>query len=203
VQFPFNAMEAIMALKNCTLHSYQGFAEMRNISVEEVTANCESDSGCTHKEKNKNKHIIMYNDSPNIPIERKIFTLAHELGHITLEHMVALENLEIYNSSYCDKSLEREANYFSATTLLPVPILSYIKPQTVSSIQMIFGLSHEAAEISFNDYKDYDKYYNIRWHNDILKLFDFQCDLLRNFTYKIDYIHKENHSQQQNSIQDF
>lgn len=186
--FAFDIKKAILTLGNCTIHSYQEFAELHNISVDEIIVYCESETGCTIKQ--GGNYIIMFNDAPSIVRSRKRFTLAHELGHILLEHMIVLESVGVYNSSYSDEQFERNADCFAACILCPMPILSQIKPQKAFSLQMIFGVSLQAAEILLYDYKCYNKHHDIEWHDDILSLFSSELNSLRNSTYRLDCIHE-------------
>ena len=179
-QFTFDIKKSIATLKNCIIVTYQEFAELNDVGINEVINYCESKTGCVKKEQHKNKHIILFNDSPYMTEESKAFTLSHELGHILLGHMVILENFNLYNSNYSNEHFQREANQFAACLLCPMPVLTKINPKSPLSIKENFGLSEQSAEIVFNDYQHYDKYYNIAWHNDMLKLFDFQFDLREN-----------------------
>jgi len=185
-QFPVNVKDAILTLNNCRIHSYQQFAQHHHVSVADVTDYCESAEGCTVKD--AGNYIIIYNDDESVIEERKIFTLAHELGHILLGHCDLIEKYHINRDDVRNKVFGREANYFAACLLCPMPVLSFIEPETVRSVRIIFRLSNEAAQISFNDLENYDKNYNIQWHNDMLHLFDFELELLKIFTCRIDYI---------------
>jgi len=171
-RFIFDIRKAVSTLENCVLISYQEFAERHNTGVAEVIAYCESDTGCTCKEQNKNKYIVMFNDSQYIPEESKAFTIAHELGHILIGHLTILESFKIFNSSDSNQHFEREANYFAASVLSPAPVLSCLDPKSALAVRNISGLSLRAAEIVFKDYLNYDKNYNTEWHNNILALFD-------------------------------
>lgn len=165
-QFPLNIRKAILTLGNCTIYSYQEVVERNNISIDEVIIFCGSDTGCTIKQ--DDNCIVMFNDAPEMVTERKIFTLAHELAHILLGES------------------EEEANYFAACILCPMPVLSKLNPQTPLSVQKLFGLSREAAEIALKNHAEYDKKHNTKWHNAVLKLFDFQIGLLILYAYKLD-----------------
>ena len=185
-QFSVDIREFISTLKTCTIYSYQEFAERHNISVGEVIAYCESETGCTHK--HGDKYIVMFNDSPDIPQERKTFTLAHELGHILLRHLIILESYKIYHSSYPNQHFEQDANSFAACLLCPMPVLSKLKPKSVSAIRASFGLSFDASSILFGDYLRYDKYHNITWHNDMLNLFDIRNGAAELLARRFDYM---------------
>lgn len=189
-QFVFNIREAISTLKNCAVFSYQEFAGFSNAGVNDIIAYCESYDACTRKGIDEDKYIILYNDSPDISKGKKAFTLAHELGHILLGHMNILESFGIYHSSHENEHMKKQADYFAACLLCPLPVLYRIKPKSILSVEMIFGLSGKAAEVAFDNYTHYDRTYNIAWHNDILNLFDFEIDLLKDYTYQLDYIYE-------------
>lgn len=185
-QFPFNISGAILTLRNCTIWSYQKFAEYHNISIDDIIGFCKSETGCTHKD--GGKYVIMFNDAPDMVGERKTFTLAHELAHIQLGHFSELRD-EIYGDSYFNYDLEQEANYFASCVLCPMPVLSRLEPMSSVSVRRVFGLSNEATEIALKNYDGYDKLYNVQWHNDMLGLFELQNQKINFFTY-IQDIHK-------------
>lgn len=179
-QFPLNIRKAILTLGNCTVYSYQEVVEQNNISIDEVIIFCGSDTGCTVKQ--DDNYIIMFNDTPDIFEERKAFTLAHELAHILLGHLNGVR--DDFNEQF-----EREANYFAACLLCPMPVLSRLEPMSPVSVRRVFGLSNEATEIALKNHETYDRTDNIQWHNDMLHLFDLQNKKLNFFTY-IHNIHR-------------
>lgn len=182
--FPLDIRAAASILQNCSVHTYQAFAKYHGIDISSVVSYCESEDGCTHKEKGQNKNIILINNSSDIPKERKIFSLAHEIGHVVSGHMQILENYKIYHSTFKNSHFESEANYFAACVLAPTPILYEIKPEIKKSIHHNFGLSWEASGIALENYRNYDKNYNIPWHNEIIKIFDNQIELLKISTFE-------------------
>lgn len=89
-----------------------------------------------------NRSIIFYNNSPTIKPERKKFSLAHELGHITLEHNFDdKSNYDIY---------EIEANFFAAQLLMPEQIINELRRRglqiTKENLIKWFGVSGQAAQ---------------------------------------------------------
>lgn len=78
-----------------------------------------------------NNYIIFYNDQ--IPLSVQRFTIAHEIGHIVLNHF----NVPIENR-------EQEANMFAARLLMPMCVLLECK---ISSEQELSSLCH-VSEIS-------------------------------------------------------
>lgn len=83
--------------------------------------------------------MILYNSKK--PPNRIRFSIAHELGHIVLEHTSKSEEEEI------------EANYFASNFLAPRMAIHYAKCKNESDVTKTFHLTNEAAFIAFNDYK--------------------------------------------------
>lgn len=82
------------------------------------------------------------------PVERKRFSLAHELGHHCLGHNTD-SSLMISDRNLYDKQ-ELEANYFAAQLLMPEQIFSTLKDKgvqlNVTDIATYFKVSKEAAQ---------------------------------------------------------
>jgi Zn-dependent peptidase ImmA (M78 family) len=173
LKFPFDPVKAVEYLPNCHLRSYQKFAKEGGVTVDEVTRISGSKLGCANRLKG-GLFVILLNNDKSILLERRMFVLAHEIGHIAaghfddlLEDALALESESEY------KTVERQANHFAAMLLCPTPVLSKINPSYPSEIASKFRLSYEAAKIAFGDYKRYDPSYNITWHNGMLELFGY------------------------------
>lgn len=95
----------------------------------------------------KLKNTIYYND--NKPLGRTRFSLAHELGHIILEHTNS--DLEIQ---------EKEADVFASHILAPRMAIHYSGCKNQNEVSKLFQLSQEAAQYAFDDYR--------RWHRRIV-----------------------------------
>lgn len=84
----------------------------------------------------------------NLPFNRKRFTLAHELGHIALDHVT------ITNSSQeSSKSQEVEAHEFAGSLLIPsTDLKAFMKPgsKTLAQIADRYQVSQDAALIAIN-----------------------------------------------------
>jgi len=168
--FPFDIRKAVNTLEKCKMHAYQNFAWRNRVPLQDVIDFCQSETGCTHKQ--DDKYIIMYNGSSKFPNERIKYTIAHELGHIILGHHEIIRQQQIAQNDRIDKALEREANYFAACILCPIPIIHQMKLESVYCIEDAFEVSREAAVIAWNDYYYYNKSYNIPWHNDMIRLYE-------------------------------
>lgn len=81
------------------------------------------------------KYIIVYNDSVFLPESRVRFTLAHELGHVVLQHKMEGDEVE-----------EQEANTFARNLLAPRRLaLKY--GISFGDYPKVFGVSAAAARM--------------------------------------------------------
>ena len=79
---------------------------------------------------------IFYND--NIMSERQRFSIAHEIGHIWLEHKSS------------SKETEAEADHFAAYLLAPTPIILELGLDNPKDISNLFSISYSAATNALN-----------------------------------------------------
>lgn len=85
----------------------------------------------------------------NIPEVRKRFTVAHELGHIVLEHI----SFDGSCSQYSNNSQEKEANTFANALLVPKDDLkSFLKNggNTIENVTERYWVSKDTAIIAVN-----------------------------------------------------
>ncbi len=88
--------------------TFENYAKLVGISADELTNFGQIKDGYTVK--HKNAYIIFYYEAPFIS-PRLNWTLAHEIGHIYLNHSEDGEIEEI------------EAHWFAAELLMPIPII--------------------------------------------------------------------------------
>lgn len=115
-----------------------------------------SEFGKTIYDTQKDCYLIIYNDKKCFKTQR--WTIAHELGHIFLEH---LENEEYFlgnknnNEQENEKieiKLEHEANTFAKHLLVPFPLIKYLfktlKRNEIFTfnIEEIFEIGPEASQ---------------------------------------------------------
>lgn len=88
---------------------------------------------------------IFYNSG--LPVGRQRFTVAHEIGHLSLGHVgqgrVTTINRE---PNLKDSQEETQANQFAARLLAPACVLHELGATTPEAIQRVCGLSRQAAE---------------------------------------------------------
>ena len=92
------------------------------------------------------KKAIYLNESKGT-IQRRRFTLAHELGHIVLDHPI---NPIIYRNSEVDENqspTEIQANIFARDLLMPAGVLAKLHVTTVDEIMQICNVSRISAQM--------------------------------------------------------
>lgn len=87
---------------------------------------------------------IVYDDL--LPIGRKRFTVAHELGHIVLGHPL-IAGFHARTTGGSLPQTESEANIFASRFLAPACVLWGLNIHTSADISRICEISKEAAEI--------------------------------------------------------
>ena len=79
---------AVKLMPDCVVISYRKAVEEYGIDPELLASN--SDYGFTFLEPKTNRRIILYNDT--LPVDCIRFTIAHELGHYILEHLLRIRS---------------------------------------------------------------------------------------------------------------
>lgn len=96
------------------------------------------------------KYIILINPA-NSTLERNRFTIAHEIGHIYLQH-IGTNN----------KLIEKEANMFASRILMPMFLIKELNITSAEELSRICQVSIEAATWRmkrYNEIKDRQKFY--------------------------------------------
>lgn len=89
--------------------------------------------------------IIMYDDRNTT--NRIRFTVAHELGHIALGHVLPGEYTVVNREpSPSDSPMERAANHFAIDLLAPACVLWGMGVHTAPEIAAVCGISAQAAQ---------------------------------------------------------
>lgn len=113
-----------------------GITVLRNSKIHELEKH---QSGKTILQ--NNKFYIIYNDTENE--QRCRFTVAHELGHIALGHL--LINKVTYRTFKINDSNENAANVFARDLLAPACVLHELRVLKAADISKLCNISYEAA----------------------------------------------------------
>jgi hypothetical protein len=125
--------------------TYRDFCRETRMTLEELTANGRLPDGFTLKpvQDDNTPCVILYNEQQQ-NLRRRNFTLAHEVGHIYLDHR--------------DDSgkNEAEANRFASELLMPEALLREMvsrlgRPLTAVDVIETFALSRQAANLRLRE----------------------------------------------------
>lgn len=137
-----------------------------------------TDGFCTVTE----NHIYIFYDS-SLPIGRKRFTIAHEIGHLILGHVgpgtVTVENREPTGT---ERKEETQANQFAARILAPACVLHEVGATTAEEIQRLCGISTQAAEYRAKRMKELErreKYYISPLERQVIRQFHSYIQVIR------------------------
>lgn len=116
-----------------------GIKIIKNSSINELS---EGESGATYLI--KSKWYIVYNDTE--PRQRCRFTVAHELGHILLGHIMCDKHYaRTFDTSR--PTIEQEADVFAARLLAPACVLWGLDIHTAREISELCDISLTAAQV--------------------------------------------------------
>lgn len=111
---------------------YTTFCERHGLEYGEFMQTVPSPDGFTLRD--EKRYIIVYNDAPHIPVARKRFTLAHELGHYALRHQEDGDRQE------------QEADCFARNLLAP-RLVAIKHDIDFPDYPKVFGISAAAARM--------------------------------------------------------
>lgn len=136
----------LLMYRDCiSIHTYTECAAREGVSVREfVDDYAESEMGFTIFDRKNKRWEIFYNDTKCETTIR--FTLAHELGHIALEHD---EDKDIH---------DKEANCFARNPLAPVPVRDGYQLEKIDDYCECFNISDLMAKV-VKDLSSSDSYY--------------------------------------------
>lgn len=185
ITLPIDIEYIIENMENVILMPYSKVMEKYNLSYEEMLLFAASSDGFTEYHFKKNSYIAFYNDTEKlIKTRRYRFTIAHELGHIALQHHLKIDKAKLFRSSLSDEEydiLESEADYFASLILVPHIVLAYSKKVINAPVKIaqICDISRAASNVRFAKYKKWLKHQNIHSSYDKQILY-----LFRNYMYK-------------------
>ena len=90
--------------------------------------------------------------------KRNRFTLAHEVGHIVLNHHKLLKNNLIKFNENAKNIFEKQANIFAENILMPVHLVDKFKYEDDDALSRIFEVS-KSMIIVRKSHLDRDRYY--------------------------------------------
>lgn len=145
-RLPFDPQAALRNL-GVRLYTYEEMIARYGYTREEVCESFDSDDGYCSYDADKNKYVVAYNEAI-FPVERQRWTLAHELGHIVLDHFTDFSQTRLTRGGLTDKEykvLDQEADAFASEVLAPKLIL-FETSTSASDIHDVCAISKAAAK---------------------------------------------------------
>lgn len=177
ISFPICTCDILAQLPNCRALTYQEFAAINQCTVRDVIILCESKSGCTHYDIANDRYLILWNEdcADNNVDGRRLWTKAHELGHVILKHLPLVAEPMLAENGFNNLTapeFEAEADQFAATLLCPMPLYEVLRIESPSDIKRVFGLSKEASEHRWSEYVKWTRYHRkTAWENDMRRVY--------------------------------
>lgn len=176
--YPIDLFLLFKNFKNCRIVSYSTHMKKFSLTEEETISYFGSDEGCTIYNPLKDRYIIFYNDLDSyfkVP-ERIRWTLAHELGHVLLEHHKLSDKTKIFRSTLSDDEyswMETEANRFASLLLANPIILDRLNISSETDIKKYCNISLEASTYRYESLLKWQKNrYTTKYDLIILKQFE-------------------------------
>ena len=172
-EFPINLFDLIKKF-GWKIITYEDLASKNKCSVK-IVEECFGKDAYSIYDYKTNNYKIAYNNT--ISNKGRInFTLAHEIGHIILNHHKDFEGTDTLQNNLTKeeyKILENEANCFARNILAPAPLMKKL------SLLEVLGKTSDIFGISFSATTTRLKFLN----NDLYYLNESSIDYLKN-TYK-------------------
>lgn len=106
----------------------------------------------------KEEYFIFINNQ--VPLVRKRFTIAHEIGHIVLKHFERSEFIYVFHKEECQNYFEEEANLFAGELLVPYSFLKqaifHYNIREIHSLAKFFNVSEQVMSIKVQQYNLFD-----------------------------------------------
>lgn len=130
------------------LVTYERLAELDGTDAASVASMCRSGDGFTVF--NGRNYCIAYNSAVRT-FGRIVFTLMHEIGHITLGHFACADSDILSGDG--NGAFEQEADYFAGCVLAPSVVIQRCGLATPAQLCGACGLSRRAAVRRLEQYR--------------------------------------------------
>ncbi|MEM4959302.1 MAG: ImmA/IrrE family metallo-endopeptidase [Nanopusillaceae archaeon] len=108
----------------------------------------------------KDEYLYFIFINNQVPLVRKRFTIAHEIGHIVLKHFERSEFIYVFHKEDCQNYFEEEANLFAGELLVPYGFLKqaifHYNIRDIHSLAKFFNVSEQVVSIKVRQYNLFD-----------------------------------------------
>ncbi len=193
---PVDIKNIVASFSNIRLVPYSMQMQRRNLTLKEMIEFAESRDSCVDfYNKDGGKYIIYYNDVDFALLRsgRYRWNIAHELGHILLEHHKRSDKLRLFREGLPEQEyilLEEEADLFASYLLVPHPVLKALNIASALDISRYCGISQKASLIRAKDYLKWfssTKFYSSAEKRILVLFQDFVDDELAKYCSRCKY----------------
>lgn len=183
LEFPVNIKRICKSYSNIRLIPYSQYMKRHFMTYAEMLDFAETDDAFTIYNAKTDQYIIFYNDvdKKRINNNRYRWNIAHELGHIILNHHKQNDKTKLFRNSLSNseyKMLEEEADYFASYILVPHAILYRLEISSKNSIAQCCLISDKASGYRYSDF--------ITWKtNNVIESYDYSIiDIFRKASFR-------------------
>lgn len=163
---PLKVKALCKSYSNIRLIPFSVHMRHQGLTYKEVLEYCGTSDSCADYYAQHDKYIIYYNDIDKhniVDSNRYRWNIAHELGHILLNHHKNNGKTRIFRSNLTNSEyyyLEKEADYFAQLLLVPHVVLYAFKIKSASNIKYLCKISDPASKKRFYEYQLWKKNIN-------------------------------------------
>lgn len=181
---PIKIKSIVRSYKNIRLIAFSKHIKRLSISYEEMKSYAKTKDAFTDYYVNEDMFYIYYNDLDlNIVTSNRYrWNIAHELGHVLLNHHKDNSKTRIFRCALSNEeydSLEEEADYFAQLLLVPHAALLGFRVENSNHIKVMCKISGPASRKRYYEYVNWRSHVNAKDEYDN-KIFHYYY----NFIYK-------------------
>lgn len=158
---PVNIKAICKSYINIRLIPFSLQMKKRNLTYKEMVDYCETSDACADYYQKFGCYIIYYNDIDKTKLiysNRYRWSIAHELGHILLNHHKTACKIRLVRQSLSRAEynyFEKEADYFAQLLLVPHAALYALNVKNAFLIKHLCQISEPAAHKRFREYNEW------------------------------------------------
>ena len=162
---PLKIGNLIRNIKYIKLITYSSQIKKHRIPYEEMILTAETKDSYAVRQGSTGKFCIYYNDiDKNIATSNRVrWNLAHELGHVILNHHEIAGTEKLYRRGLDDESyyyFEEEADYFAQLILVPHAALLGFRINSAKDIRTMCKISDPASKRRFYEFQIWKSHVN-------------------------------------------
>ena len=160
---PVKIGSIIRSIKYIKLITYSSQIIKHGISYDELILDAETKDSYAVRQGSTGRYCIYYNDiDPSIVTSNRVrWNLAHELGHVILDHHKIAGLEKLYRKGIDDTTyqyLEKEADYFAQLILVPHAALLGFRIDNPRNIRIMCKISDPASKRRYYQYMEWKRH---------------------------------------------